>query len=195
MEKMMSEMKQGTYTHGEDNHSFKFYTDLSVSKKVRFVNSVASLVVDGESYNSVIRDLLFDFYVIDTMTDVDTVELEKSSKFLDDVEAFLLETNIVDIVKANAFPTLFEELNSALDMAIEYKTGIHINPLNDALSGLINTLEKKLDSFDINGAMEMANKFSGMTEEFTPENIVKAYLQTDIHKENLDEIAKAKAEK
>ena len=195
MEKMMSEMKQGTYTYGEDNHSFKFYTNLSVSKKVMFVNSVASLVVDGESYNSVIRDLLFDFYVIDTMTDVDTVELEKSSKFLDDVEAFLLETNIVDIVKANAFPTLFEELNSALDMAIEYKTGIHINPLNDALSGLINTLEKKLDSFDINGAMEMANKFSGMTEEFTPENIVKAYLQTDIHKENLDEIAKAKAEK
>ena len=188
-------MKQGTYTYGEDNHSFKFYTDLSVSKKVRFVNSVASLVVDGESYNSVIRDLLFDFYVIDTMTDVDTVELEKSSNFLDDVEAFLLETNIVDIVKANAFPTLFEELNNAVDKAIEYKSGIHSNPLNDALSGLINTLEKKLDSFDMNGAMEMASKFSGMTEEFTPENIVKAYLQTDIHKENLDEIAKAKAEK
>ena len=151
------------------------------------------MVVDEDNYNSVIRDLVFDFYIINTFTDIDTSELKNSDNFLDDVEDFLLETNIVEIVKANAFPTLFDELNDAVNKSIEYKTGIHPNPLNDALSSLVSTLERKLDSFDMSGAIEMASKFSGMTEDFTPENIVKAYLQTDMHKKNLDEIAEAKA--
>ena len=192
---MMSEMKQGVYTNinSDTDYTFDFYTDLSVSKKAKFVNSVVSLVVDGEYYNSVIKNLVFDFYVIDIMTNVDTSEIKSSLTFLDDVENLLLETNIVDVVKANAFPTLFDELNMAVDKAIEYKTGIHPNLLSDALSNLINTLEKKVDSFDMNGAMEIAKNFS--TDEFTPENIVKAYLQTDIHKKNLEEIAEAKSEK
>ena len=192
---MMSEMKQGTYMYGEDSHVFKFYTDLSASKKVKFVNSVVSLIMDGENYNSVVRDIVFDFFVVDIMTDVDTDKIWESSNFLDDIENLLLETNIVDIVKANAFPTLFEELNKAVDKTIEFKTGIHPNPLGEALASLVNTLERKIESLDMSKAMEMANKFSGMTEEFTTESLVKAYLQTDMHKDNLDEIAKAKAEK
>lgn len=188
----MSEMKQGIYTYNEDNLAFEFYTDLSVSKKAKFVNSVVSLVVDGENYNSVIKDIVFDFFVVDIMTNVNTGKLKKSDKFLDDIEDFLLETNIVDIVKANAFPTLFEELNNAVDKAIEYKTGIHSNPLGEAISNLVNTLERKLDTLDMSKAMEMADKLGGMTEELTTENLVKAYLQTDIHKENLEEISKTK---
>lgn len=190
----MKEMKIGTYIHGEENYTFEFYTDLSVSQKAKLVNSVVSLVVDGENYNSVIRDLVFDFYVVDIMTDIDyTTELKESLKFLDDVEDFLSETNIVDIVKANAFPTLFDELNNAVDKSIEYKTGIHPSPLNEALTSLVNTLESKLNAYDMGEAMGMASKFLGMTEDFTPENIVKAYLQSDVHKKNLDEIAEAKA--
>ena len=192
---MMSEMKQGTYMYDEDSRVFKFYTDLSASKKVKFVNSVVSLIMDGENYNSVVRDIVFDFFVVDIMTDVDTDKIWESSDFLDDVEDFLLETNIVDIVKANAFPTLFEELSKAIDKTIEFKTGIHPNPLGEALASLVNTLERKIESLDMSKVMEMANKFSGMTEEFTTENLVKAYLQTDMHKDNLDEIAKVKAEK
>ena len=192
---MEKEIKQGTYFRDEDNYAFEFCTDLSVSKKAKFVNMVVSLVVDENNYNSVIRDLLFDFYIIDMMTNVDMSGLKESLNFLDDVEDFLLETNIVDVVKANAVPTLFDELNKAVDKAIEYKTGIHHNLLSEALSNLISTIERKVDSIDLSKTMEMANKFSGMTEELTPENIVKAYLQTDIHKENLDEVAKAKKTK
>lgn len=190
---MMKETKLGTYIRGEESYTFTFETDLSTSKKLRFVNSVVSLVVDEEYYNSVIRDLVFDFYIIDTFTDVDTTELKKSNNFLDDVEDFLLETNIVEIVKANAFPILFDELNKAVDKSIEYKTGIHPNPLNEALSSLVSTIERKLDSFDMSSAMEMAQKFAGMTENLTTDDIVKAYLNSDIHKNNLDEIVKAKA--
>lgn len=192
---MMKEMKTGVYTYGEENYTFNFYTDLTTSRKLKFVKSVVSLVVDDTNYNSIIRDLVFDFYVVDILTDIDTTELKDSLNFLDDVEDFLLSTNIVDIVKANAFPTLFDELNDAVDKAIEYKTGIHPNPLNEVLSSLLSTLERKLDSFYMNGAMEMASKFSGMTGELTPESIVNAYMNSDMHKKNLVEIAEAKKNK
>lgn len=189
---MMNEMKTGVYVQGEENYTFKFYTDLTVSKKMKLINSVVNLVIDDTNYNSVIRDLVFDFYVIDIMTDIDTTDLKTSDNFLDDVEDFLLETNIVEIVKANAFPTLFDELNKAVDDSIEYLTGIHKNPLNDAISSLISTFEKKIDEVDLKDMMGMVQKFAGMTGELTPESIMNAYMNSDIHKQNLAEIAEAK---
>ena len=192
---MMKETKLGTYIRGEESYTFTFETDLSTSKKLEFVNSVVSLVVNEEYYNSVIRDLVFDFYIIDTFTNIDTTELKDSDRFLDDVEDFLLETNIVEIVKANALPTIFDELNKAVDKSIEYRTGIHPSPLNDALASLVNTLEKKVSEFDMSGAMEMVQKFARMTGELTPENVVKAYVDSDIHKKNLEEIAENKKDK
>lgn len=190
---MMKEKMIGTYIRGEETHTFEFTTDLSDAEKLKFINSVSNLLVDGENYNFIIRDLLFDFFLIDVMTEINLSDLKDSTVFIYEVEQFLEETNIVDIIKANVKFGLIEELNNAIDLNVQYKTGIHPNPLNEALSSLVSTLERKLDSFDMSGAMEMASKFSGMTEDFTPENIVKAYLQTDMHKKNLDEIAEAKA--
>ena len=196
---MMNEMKVGTYIRMTDNGdeyiNFKFYTDLTVSKKMKFVNSVVNLIVDDTHYNSVIRDLVFDFYVVDIMTDISTMDFKASDNFLDDVEDFLLETNIVDIVKANAFPTLFAELNKAVDDSIKYLTGIHENPINDALSSLLSTLEKKIDNVDLDSMMGMAQKFVGMTGELTPDSIVNAYMNSDVHKQNLAAIAEAKNSK
>ena len=189
---MMNEMKIGAYIRGDENYEFKFYTDLTASKKLKLVNTVVNLIVDETHYNSVVRDLLFDFYVIDIMTDIDVTDLKQSDNFLDDVEDFLLETNIIEIIKANAFPTLFDELNKAVDDSIEYLTGIHKNPINDALSSLLSTLEKKVNEVDLNSMMSMAQKFTGMTGELTPESIMNAYINSDVHKQNLAEIAAAK---
>lgn len=192
----MNEMKAGTYTRMTDNGdeyiNFNFKTDLKVSEKAKFVNYVVSLVVDENAYNSVIRDLVFDYYTIKIFTDIDTFEFDNSKHFLDDVEDFLLETNIVDIVKANAFPTLFDDLNKAVDDSVEYLTGIHKNPINDALSSLLSTLEKKIDEVDLDSMMGMAKKLVGMTGELTPESVVNAYINSGVHNKNLAEIAEAK---
>lgn len=190
--KMMKEVKMGVYTRGEETFDFNFYTDLSSVNKLKFVNSVVNILIDDEHYNSVIRDLIFDFYVIDIMTDIDTAEFEDSLTFLDDVEQFLLETNIVEIVKANASPVLFDELNKAVDDSIQYLTGIRFNPLNDAIANLLSTLEKKINEVDLGSIMNMAQKFIGITDEFTPESVVNAYMNSDIHKKNLAEIAESK---
>ena len=188
-------MKTGVYTYNDESYNFNFYTDLSIANKTKFVNSVISLVVDENHYNSVIRDLVFDFYIVDIMTDIDTTEFKDSLTFLNDVEDFLLSTNIVEIVKANAFPTLFDELNKAVDDSIQYLTGIHTNPLNNAIASLLSTLEKKINEVDTNGMMAMAQKLVGMTGEITPESIVNAYMNSDAHKKNLAEIIEAKKNK
>lgn len=192
-------MKIGVYTYitenGYESFSFNFRTDLSVADKLKFVNSVVSLVVDESHYNSVIRDLIFDFYIVDIMTDVDTKELKNSLTFLNDVEDFLLSTNIVEVVKANAFPTLCDELNMAVDKSIQYLTGIHPNYLNEAVVSLVSTLEKKINEVDLNSIMAMAQKFVALGDDFTLENAMKVYMESDVHKQNLTEIAEAKIDK
>lgn len=189
---MEMNMKNGVYTYNGESRNFNFRTDLSIAEKLKFVNSVMNLVVDEKHYNSVIRDTIFDFYIVDFMTDVSTKELKDSSTFLNDVEDFLLSTNIVEIVKANAFPTLFDELNDAVNKSIQYLTGIHPSPLSDALAHLLSTLEKKINEVDLDSMMGMAQKFASMTGNFTPDSIVSVYMNSDMHKKNLAEIAEAK---
>lgn len=189
---MEMNMKTGVYTYNDESINFSFYTDLSSANKLKFVNSVVSLLVDETHYNSIIRDLIFDYYTIKIFTTVDTEELDNSPNFTDDVEDFLLSTNIVETVKANAFPTLLDELNSAVDKSIQYLTGIHPSPITDSIASLISTLEKKINEVDLDSMMGMAQKLVGITGEFTPESIVEAYMNSDTHKKNLDEIIKAK---
>ena len=191
----MKNVKMGAYIRGEDIIDFNFGTDLSAFEKQKFVNSVVGLVVDEQNYNSILRDLIFDFYTIKYLTNIDTSEFEESYTFVDDVEQFLEETNIVDIVKANASPALFAELNKAIDKSIEYITGIHSSPLNEALASLVSTLEKRVNEFDMGSMMNMAQKFANITGDFTVDKVVNAYMNSDMHKNNLEEIAESKAEK
>ena len=192
---MMNSMKIGTYVYNDELYNFNFYTNISIANKLKFVNSVVDLVVTENRYNSVIRDLIFDFYVIDIFTDVDTADLKQSTNFLNDVEQFLEETNIVEIVRASASPYLFDELNVAVDNSIAYLTGIHFNPLNEAIASLLGTLEKKVNEVDLDSIMGMAQKFAGMTGELTPESIMNAYMNSDVHKKNLEKIAETKKDK
>lgn len=188
----MKNIKTGVYTYNEKTYNFNFGTDLSIAEKQKFVNSVVGLIVDDGDYNFILKDLIFDFYVVEYFTDIDTTELRRSVSFVNDVEQFLEDTNIVEIVKANAFPTLFDELNNGVDKLIEYRTGIHPNPLNDALASLLSALEKKVKEIDLDNMMGMAQKFTEMTGDLNVDSIVKAYVDSDIHKKNLEEIIKSK---
>jgi hypothetical protein len=144
--------------------------------KLEYVNSVVETLVDEFNYNSVIKDLISDFYIVSIFTDVDVVDIVTSETFLDDAEEFLEDTNIVDIVKANMKDGLLEELNKAISLSISYRTGIHINPLSEAIVSLISVIEKKIGEIDLGDAMNMVQKFAGMTGELTPESLVSAYI-------------------
>lgn len=197
----MKNIKTGTYMYGEEHRNFNFATDLSAYKKVMFVNYIVNSLVDDDRYDSIVRDLIFDFGIVSIFTDIDTSFIN----IVDDdgnainpiifIEHFLEETNVVDIVKANMEVGLLDELNDAVNKSIEYRTGIHPSPIADSLASLLSILEKKINEVDLGSAMSMVEKFAGMTGELTPESIVKAYMNSDIHKANLEEIAEAKKDK
>lgn len=188
---MMNEMKTGVYFYGDEAIDFSFATNLTMSDKVAFVNAVTDTVV-GNNYNSLIRDMMFDHMVVQLFTNVGNFYFKDAINTIDAIEKFLEETNIVEIVKANMDIELLDELNNATDKAIEYRTGIHPSPIADSLSSLLSTLEKKINEVDLDSMMSMAQKFASMTGELTPESIMNAYINSDIHKKNLAEIADVK---
>lgn len=198
--KIMKNIKTGTYINYTNDEvvNFNFATDLSAYRKMMFVNYVVNSIIDDDHYDSIAKDLIFDFGLISILTNINTSFINQKD---DDgnpinpiifIEQFLEETNAVDIVKANMEVGLLEELNKAVDKSIEYRTGIHPSPLNDALASLVNALEKKVKEFDMSGAMEMVQKFASMTDDLTVDNVVNAYVNSDMHKKNLKEIAKSK---
>lgn len=198
---MMNYTKTGAYTYNDEVYNFNFGTNISTSDKATFVRTVVDTIVDDTGYDSVLRDVIFNYVTISMLTDIDTFFLmvlnEKGDKVIDvdKLEDFLLSTNVIDIIKANAFPTLFDELEKAVDLSIEYRTGVHPSPLSDSIASLLSTLEKKINEVDLDSMMGMAQKFAGMTGELTPERVVNAYINSDIHKSNLAKIEEAKSDK
>lgn len=195
---MMKEMKTGVFTYNDESYNFNFKTSLSAYDKKLFVNTVVSNLVGSNGYDVIIKDLIFDFVIIEIFTNIDTSFINMKDDDGSDVaqiiliEHFLEKTDVVDIVKANMEVGLLDALNRAVDLNIQYLTGINPNPLNNAIASLVSVLEKKIKDIDLDGMMDMAKKFVGMTKDFTVDNIVNAYMNSDIHKENLAEIEEAK---
>lgn len=188
---MVKNVMIGSYIYNDETVNFNFYTNLTMSEKIEFISGVTDVLI-GESYLPVLRDMMFDYFVIKLFTDVNTPDIGEDDDVIEIIEEFLEETNIVDIVKANMDFGLIEELNYGIDKNIEYKTGIRKNDLNEALASLVNTLERKVNEIDLTGAMEMVSKFAGMTDDFTTENIVKAFTTTDEFKKNVAELEESK---
>lgn len=195
---MMKEMKNGVFTYNDKSYNFDFKTSLSAYEKQTFVKTVVSNIIDDDGYDIVIKDLIFDFIIIDMFTNIDASFIEMKDDDGNDIapiiiiEHFLKTTNVADIVKANMEIGLLDELNRAVDLNIQYLTGINLSPLNEAIANLVSTLEMKIGEVDLESMMGMAKKFAGMTEGFTLDNIVKAYMNSDVHQNNLAEIAEAK---
>lgn len=194
----MKEMKNGVFTYNNEDYNFDFATSLTAYEKQIFVKTVVNNLVDEEGYDVVLRDLIFDFVIIEMFANIDTSFINVKDEDGNDVsqiitiEHFLNESNVVDVVKANIEDGLLDELNHAIDLNIQYLTGIHTNPLGEAVASLVSTLEKKINEVDLEGMMGMAQKFAGMTEGFNLDNLVSAYMNSDVHKKNLIEIEESK---
>ena len=179
-------VKTGAYTYKNESIPFNFYTELRAVDKIKFINAVCDTLIDT-NYYSVIRDLVFDFQIVNVFTDVVVPELQDSPSPISIIEEFLDDTNIVEIVKANVDKKLIAELEKAVDENIEYRTGIHKNTLEDALTSLLHTVEQKINDVDTEGMMEMAMKLNSISDELTPERILQAYSETDMFKNRIVE--------
>lgn len=184
--------EQGVYNQNGYDYSFNFCTSLRATDKLKFVGEVTYLLVDDNGYNYVIKDLIFNYKLIDIFTDVDISEI-KDKDCMDPIgmmEDLVEETNIVDIIKENAEPGLIDELEKAVDYNIEYRTGIHRNLISENFASLLKAVENKVSeiNIDTDSMMSMYSMLEGMTGELTPANMLEAYAQSDMYKKNWESV-------
>lgn len=181
---MKNEVKTGVYTIDGKDTPFAFYTSLNAYRKSQFVVSVSNILV-GDNYNYVLRDLAFDFCIVAIFTDIDTTDVQDAYDGITAMEEFVDKFKpVIDIVKANVEDGVFDELHTAIDLNVEYRTGIHINPISSSLANLLDTLNNKFSGFDLDKMMEIAEPMSKIAGEFTPEKMLDAYAKTNIFKEH-----------
>lgn len=181
---MKNEVKTGVYTIDGKDNPFAFYTSLNAYRKSQFVVSVCNTLV-GDNYNYVLDDLVFDYFIVAIFTDIDVSEVQKSDNGISAMEEFVDKFKpVIDTVKANAVDGVFDELRNAIDLNIEYRTGIHINPILSSLANLLDTLNNKFSGFDLDKMMEIAEPMSKIAGELTPEKMLDAYAKTNIFKEH-----------
>lgn len=181
---MKNEVKTGVYTIDDKDTPFSFYTSLNAYRKSQFVVSVSNILV-GDNYNYVIRDLAFDFCIVAVFTDIDTANVQDADDGITAMEEFVDKFNpVIDIVKANVEDGVFDELNTAIDLNVEYRTGIHVNPISSSIASFIDTIERKVDGIDLDNMMDLAQSMAGIADELTADKLLDAYAKTNIFKEH-----------
>ena len=176
---------------------FNYHTDLSVSKRIAFVNAVVDTVVGDDYYYPMLRDMMFDFQLVNFFTDVDTgIDFDDDSgELIDEIDAFLSDGNLVDILKVSIDIDVLMELSDSVDRAIEYKTGIHSSPIEDAIASLLDTVEKKFSGIDVDSMTGMAEVFGKLQGDITPEKMLEAYANSDIFKRQRDDVVDAQVKR
>lgn len=183
---MKNEMENGVYTKGEETFEFSFLTDLSASKKMDFVNSVVGYVVTTSDYNFVIKDIIFDFEIIHKFTNYNVSDVKEADDTLGAIEELLETTNIVEIVKSNMVDGLYEELVKAVDLDIQYKTGIRNNDILNSVERILDTIEEKVKDIDTKGLDEFVKVFNGVSGELTPDKLLEAFAKSNMYKPSND---------
>ena len=185
------------YVRNGKNIEFNYHTDLSVSKKIAFVNAVVDTVVGDDYYYPMLRDVMFDFQLVNFFTDVDTgIDFDDDSgELIDEIDAFLSDGNLVDILKVSIDIDVLMELSDSVDKAIEYKTGIHSSHIEDAIASLLDTVEKKFSGIDVDSMTGMAKVFGKLQGDITPEKMLEAYANSDIFKRQHDNVVDAQVKR
>ena len=175
-----------TYNYKGVSGDYTFFTDIDVLRKAKFVESVCSYVVTDKSYQAVLRDTIFMWQIIEAFTNInlkDVLNLEESQNALGDIIDFVEETDVVENIVDNMRAGLIQELNEAVNLNIEYKTGIHIDPLRDMLANLLKSFEDKMNGIDIPTLMNFASKINEIPDELSADKIAEAYANSDTFKQ------------
>lgn len=109
-----------------------------------------------------------------------------------------VETDYAEIANFSVYDNIssicleqFSNIERAIHGQVEFGKQQILNNKTDTLSELLRTITKKIESFDMNSVTEFMNRFneSGLNAD----GIVKAYLDTDIHKEKEKDIIDTQA--
>lgn len=178
------------YIRNGEELDMTYSTDIPMSMKLAFIDSVVDSVVVGGDYYSILKDMMFDFRLIQFFSDVD-IDITDDGDTINNIEEFMDNNNAADVLKINIDMDVLFELVDSVDKAIEYKTGIHPSPIADSIASLLNVVEKKFSEFDMDSMTGMAKTFAKMQGDITPEKMLEAYAKSDIFKKQHEDVVAA----
>lgn len=175
-----------TYISNGEEIEFTYLANPSMSKKLSFVKSVVDTVCGDDYYYPMIKDMTFDFCLIEFFSDI--VVADDNEDTIDYIEEFLANNSAATVMKLGMDFDVVQELYDNVDKMIEYKTGIHPSPIADAISKVLDTLEQKFAGIDVDAMSGMANVFGKLQGDITPEKMLEAYAKSDIFKKQAKEV-------
>lgn len=183
---MSDKIINDTYISNGEEIEFNYYASPSMSKKLSFVKSVVDTVCGNDYYYPMIKDMTFDFCLIEFFSDI--VVADNNEDTIDYVEEFLANNNAATVMKLGMDFDVVQELYDNVDKMIEYKTGIHPSPIADGISKILDTLEQKFAGIDVDAMTGMANVFGKLQGDITPEKMLEAYAKSDVFKKQAKEV-------
>jgi len=183
---MSDKIINDTYISNGEEIEFNYYASPSMSKKLSFVKSVVDTVCGDDYYYPMIKDMTFDFCLIEFFSDI--VIADNNEDTIDYVEEFLANNNAATVMKLGMDFDVVQELYENVDKMIEYKTGIHPSLIADAISKVLDTLEKKFADIDVDAMTGMANVFGKLKGDITPKKMLEAYAKSDVFKKQAKEV-------
>ena len=184
----------GVYKRNGEQIEFEYHLDIPMSRKLAFVDSVVDPVVGDDYYYPMLKDVMFDFRMVQFFTDIDAGIVDGDDA-IDQIVDFLEHTNAADIVKVGVNFNVVQGLYDAVDKAIEYKTGIHPSPIADGIASILNTLEQKFAGIDMDAMTGMAKVFSKLQGDITPDKMLEAYANSDVFKKIHGDVVKKQDER
>lgn len=187
-----------TYIDNGETVEFNYYLDVPMSRKLAFVDSVVDTVVGDNYYYPMLKDMIFDFRLVQLFSDIDTGVVnygDAEEDVIDQIADFIERTNAADVLKVSINFDVIRMLHDTVDKMIEYRTGIHPSPIADGIANLLDTVEKKFANIDVDAMTGMANVFSKLQGDITPEKMLEAYAKSDIFKKQHDEVVEKQAKR
>ena len=191
---MVTTTETAMYVDNGNAVEFNYYLDIPMSRKLAFVDSVVDPVVGDDYYYPMLKDVMFDFRMVQFFTDIDAGVVD-SDDAIDQIVDFLERTNAADIVKVGVNFDVVQELYDSVDKAIEYKTGIHPSPIADGIASLLDTIEQKFAGIDMDAMTGMAKVFGNMQGNITPDKMLEAYANSDVFKKMHEDVVKKQDER
>ena len=172
--------EHGTYMNKQTGVELDFscVTNPSISTKQDIVNRVVNAVVDDNYYHSLITDMITKFMIVVELTDIDISAIKDGNYNIEAIESFLDANTIYDETEKIVGQDVVEEIKNAINLGIEYKTGIHKNPVAESLSALIDNINGMIGAVSPDEMAEFVHRVNAMDDSITADKIAEAYANS-----------------
>lgn len=192
----MNLIEKGTYIYNGKMVEYNYATTASYLEQATFVsNATNAVIVDGD-YIPLLKDVIFNLKLVQMFTDIDMSQFndDEYNLDLDKFTEFDEITGVSELVKIGIDDNTLLNLINSVDDNIAYKTGIHKDDISTAITDLIKTVSKRLDTFgdglDSDMVVDFIDKFN--KSGINGEKIVDTYLNSDKYKKNVANIVDSK---